>query len=211
MKDLERFISGFKVFREEYFGARGSRFETLKHGQNTKTMIIGCSDSRVDPAILTNAAPGDLFIVRNVANLVPPFEENGCRHGVSAALEYAVLHLEVEDIIVLGHSKCGGIGSLMAGKCGHNEGGFIDRWMCIAAPARDRVFAEMPYADAETRRQAAEEAAILLSLENLHSFPFIHTRVSQGKLSLHGWYFDLSHGNLLEYHAGSGVFEKLGD
>jgi carbonic anhydrase len=209
MKDIERFISGFKVFREEYFGAGGSRFEALKHGQSPKTMIIGCSDSRVDPATLTNAAPGDIFTVRNVANLVPPYEENGGQHGVSAALEFAVCHLEVEHIVVLGHSQCGGINALMAGTCGYRGGGFITRWMNIAAPARERVLAELPDKNTELQQRATEQASILLSLENLHSFPFIDQRVSEGKLSLHGWYFDLNSGDLLEYHAGRGVFEKV--
>ena len=210
MKDIERFISGFKVFREEYFGPRGSRFEALQHGQSPRTMIIGCSDSRVDPAILTNAAPGDLFTIRNVANLVPPYEENGCLHGVSAALEFAVCNLEVEHIIVLGHSNCGGIGALMTGECGTGGGGFINRWMCIAAPARERVLAELPHKSPELQRQAVEEASILLSVENLHSFPFIDRRVKEGKLSLHGWYFDLTQGELLEYDAERGGFMRLG-
>ena len=209
MKDIERFITGFRSFQKDYFGPEGSQFELLKQGQNPKTMIIACSDSRVDPAILTNCAPGDIFTVRNVANLVPPCEEDGGRHGVSAALEYAVCHLGVEHIIVLGHSKCGGINALMAGTCGCKGGGFISSWMSIAAPARERVLAELPDKEPALQQRAAEQASILLSLENLHSFPWIDQRVKAGDLSLHGWYFDLNIGELSEYQQDSGLFEKI--
>lgn len=209
MKDIERFIGGFRRFRANYFGPEASHFEPLKQGQSPKTMLIGCSDSRVDPAILTNCVPGDIFTVRNVANLVPPFEENGGQHGVSAALEFAVCHLEVEHIIVLGHSGCGGISALMAGTCGCKGGGFISRWMSIATPARERVLAELPDKDPALQRRAAEQAALLLSLENLHTFPWIAERVARGALSLHGWYFDIAAGELLEYRPERGAFEQI--
>ncbi|MSN24461.1 MAG: carbonic anhydrase [Geobacter sp.] len=208
MKDLERFITGFRSFQKDYFGPDSSQFEPLKQGQSPKTMIIGCSDSRVDPAILTNCEPGEIFTVRNVANLVPPYEENGGLHGVSAALEFAVCHLGVEHIIVLGHSQCGGIGALMAGGCGCKGGGFISRWMSIANSARERVLAELPEKDPQLQQRAAEQAAILLSLENLRSFPWIDERVTGGTLSLHGWYFNLASGELMEYLPEQGAFEK---
>lgn len=209
MDDIQRFLTGFRVFQKDYFGPQSDHFEPLKHGQSPKTMIIGCSDSRVDPALLTNSAPGDIFMVRNVANLVPPFESDGGQHGVSAALEFAVTILEVEHIIVLGHSQCGGINALMNGNCEARGGSFISRWMSIAAPARDRIRTELAEKDAAHQQRAAEQAAILLSIENLHSFPFIDERITQGSLSLHGWYFDLREGELLEYRADEGAFKKL--
>ena len=209
MQDLERFITGFRSFQNDYFGPDTPQFEPLKQGQSPKTMIIGCSDSRVDPAILTNCAPGDIFTVRNVANLVPPYEENSGRHGVSAALEFAVCHLGVEHIIVLGHSQCGGINALMSGTCGCKGGGFITSWMSIATPAKEKVLAELPGKDATLQQRATEQAAILLSIENLHSFPWIDQRVKDGVLSLHGWYFDLQAGELSEYQPASGLFQKL--
>lgn len=209
MDDIQRFLSGFRVFQKDYFGPHSDHFEPLKHGQSPKTMIIGCSDSRVDPALLTNSAPGDIFMVRNVANLVPPCEADGGQHGVSAALEFAVTILEVEHIIVLGHSQCGGINALMNGNCEARGGSFISRWMSIAAPARDRIRTELAEKDAAHQQRAAEQAAILLSIENLHSFPFIDERITQGSLSLHGWYFDLREGELLEYRADEGAFKKL--
>jgi carbonic anhydrase len=209
MKDIERFITGFRTFQKDYFGPEGSQFKPLKQEQSPKTMIIGCSDSRVDPAILTNCAPGDIFTVRNIANLVPVFEENGGLNGVSAALEFAVCCLEVEHIIVLGHSQCGGINALMTGSCGCKEGGFISRWMSIAAPAREKVLAELPDKDSKLQQRAAELASILLSLENLHTFPWIDKRVQDGALWLHGWYFDLTAGELLEYQPQGGMFHKI--
>lgn len=207
MKDIERFINGFRVFQNDYFGSDSTHFEPLKKGQNPSTMFIGCSDSRVDPAILTNSSPGDLFMVRNVANLVPPYQMDDKLHGVSAALEFAVCHLEVEHIIILGHSSCGGIKALMDGTCGCKGGGFISHWMSIAQPAKDKILAELPDKDPALQRRAAEQAAILLSLENLHTFPFITDRIKQGKLSLHGWYFDIEQGELLTYQPKDGAFE----
>lgn len=209
MKDIERFITGFRSFRKDYFGPDDPLFETLRHGQSPKTMIIGCSDSRVDPAILTNCAPGDIFTVRNIANLVPPFENNTGLHGVSAALEYAVCILGVEHIIVLGHSRCGGINALMSGEYGKEGEGFVSRWMSIAEPVRERIFKELPGKTPELQHRAAEQASILLSLDNLRTFPFIEKRLSAGTLSLHGWYFDLGKGELLEYQPDTGGFRKL--
>ena len=209
MKDIERFITGFRSFQKDYFGPESSHFEPLKHGQSPKTMIIGCSDSRVDPAILTNSAPGDIFTVRNVANLVPPFQDDGGQHGVSAALEFAVIHLGIEHIVVLGHSQCGGIKALMAGGCGCSGDVFISNWMSIATPAREKVLAELPEKESQLQQRAAEQAAILLSLENLHSFPFIDERIKGGTLSLHGWYFDIAAGELLEYVPGENSFKKF--
>lgn len=209
MKDIERFITGFRSFRKDYFGPDRTLFETLRHGQSPKTMLIGCSDSRVDPAILTNCAPGEIFIVRNVANLVPPFEKNGGLHGVSAALEYAVCNLEVEHIIVLGHSTCGGINALMSGTYGNKGESFVADWMTIAEPVRERILKELSGKKPELRLRAAEQASILLSLDNLRSFPFVDERLSAGKLSLHGWYFDLSAGDLFEYKPETRGFGKL--
>ncbi|MDH4184413.1 MAG: carbonic anhydrase [Nitrospinota bacterium] len=209
MKDTDRFIRGFKTFQKVYFSPDGSRYDSLQQGQSPKTMVIGCSDSRVDPAILTNCEPGDIFTIRNVANLVPPYETKGGYHGVSAAIEFAVCLLGVEHIIVLGHSQCGGAAALLEGRCGCPDGGFISRWMSIAAPALERVLAETPGADKAAQLLALEQSSILLSLDNLRSFPFIAERIAAGKLSLHGWYFDLAAGDLLEYHAEHESFRTL--
>ena len=210
MKDIADFIAGFKKFRQEYFDADEQRFAPLKHGQQPKVLLIGCSDSRVDPAILTGCAPGELFVVRNVANLVPPCEHDQHHHGVSAALEYAVCHLEVEHIIILGHSSCGGIGALMHGIANGRSAEFIGPWVKIAERAREQVLKELPDKEPAKQSKACEQASILVSLENLLSFPWVKQRVESGALTLHGWYFDMGGGQLYSYSPESAGFEQLG-
>lgn len=210
MKDIAPFLAGFKRFRKHYFDPNEQRFAALQQGQNPKVLIIGCSDSRVDPAILTGCAPGELFVVRNVANLVPPCEYDTNHHGVSAALEYAVCHLEVERIIILGHSGCGGIGALMHGIPDGRPAEFIGPWVKIAERARQQVLVELPDKDPATQSRACEQAAILVSLENLLSFPWISERVESGSLLLHGWYFDIGIGQLYSYAPETAGFEPLG-
>ena len=196
MRDIEKFISGFKQFKRSYFGENRQLFDQLKQCQQPSTLIISCCDSRVDPAILTRSEPGDLFVVRNVANL--------CRHAKSGgAPRYQrctrvwCMYLGVEHIIVLGHSQCGGIRALMEDSYGAEEGGFIAQWMDIAEPAREKVRRELPHKSLELQARACEQAAILLS------FPWIAQRVNDRTLSLHGWYFDMSQGELLGYDAAS--------
>ena len=209
MKDINGFISGFKRFQWNWLGSDQTLFESLRKGQSPKAMLIGCSDSRVDPAILTDCSPGDLFVVRNVANLVPPCEPDAGRHGVSAALEYAVCHLEVEHIIVMGHSQCGGIKGLMDGICDCDKDSFIGSWVGIAQAAKQQVLEKMPEQPAEVQEYACEKAAIMLSLENLLTFPWIKQRVEDGQLELHGWYFNLQTGTLSGISPHSGSFEIL--
>lgn len=208
MRDIAKFINGFKAFQDNYFCGDEEVFQRLRSGQNPRALLIACSDSRVDPAILTNSAPGDLFVIRNVANLVPPCEDDGGHHGVSAALEFAVRVLLVEHVIVMGHSACGGIRSLMRGEFGQARD-FLPRWVDIMAPARERVLRELPDKSPELQERACEQAAVLVSLDNLLTFPWVRERVETGSLLLHGWYFDLERGELLSYLPQSGQFEPL--
>ena len=207
-------MAGFRKFKEKYFFedalGRGSVYQRLASaGQSPKTLLIGCSDSRVDPAILTGAEPGELFVVRNVANLVPPCEPAGQGlHGTSSALEFAVVNLKVENIIVLGHRQCGGIRALMQGVTDKADG-FIGRWMRIAEDARAKVLKEHPKADEETQWRLAEMEGIRVSLRNLKTFPFIKERVESGQLNLVGIYFDLEQGQLFECNDINEPFRKL--
>ncbi len=210
MTDISKFVTGFKRFQAGYFGRNQELFETLKQGQNPSAMVIACSDSRVDPAIITDCEPGDLFVVRNVANLVPPYESGGGLHGVSTALEFGVCALSVKHLIVLGHSQCGGVHALMNGIPSSVPGEFIVNWVNIAARAKERVLAELPNASPQEQLCACEEAAVLVSLENLLTFPWIKQRVEQGVLTLHGWYFDIQAGELVAYDSALGRFEVLG-
>jgi carbonic anhydrase len=208
---LNSLLKGFQSFRLLRYERKPELFEELLRGQSPKVMIIACCDSRVDPAIILDTDPGELFVVRNVANLVPPCEQGGGYHGTSAALEFAVTGLEVEHIVVFGHAKCGGIRSLMqeAEDSRDESGGFIHAWMNIAAEARRKVLASHPVATLEEQACACEKAAIGVSLQNLMTFPWIRERVEAGKLGLHGWYFDLEAGQLLAIDSASGQFQPV--
>jgi carbonic anhydrase len=149
-----------------------------------------------------------LFVIRNVANLVPPAENQGHYHGTSAALEFGVRNLGVQHIIVLGHAQCGGIHALLEGSVDKEES-FIAGWMGIAEAAREQVEREHAEADSEIRHRACEQQAVLVSLSNLMTFSWIRERVEQGKLALHGWYFDMGRGELLGYNISSLKFEPL--
>lgn len=200
MKEIQQLISGFEKFRSQYYEGADRSFDQLKQAQSPSVLVIACSDSRVDPAILLDAVPGQLFVVRNVANLVPPRKADGGTHGVSAALEFSVCVLGVRHIIVLGHSQCGGIRALIEGASGE----FISQWMNIAKSVKPS------HTDKEDNlARECEQKAILLSLENLQTFPWIVERVNQGQLMLHGWYFDIAHGRLEGYDKTSNRFEIL--
>lgn len=209
MQEIQKFIAGFRGFQAEYFREDRELFSSLKQGQRPKVLLIGCSDSRVDPSMMVRSEPGDLFIVRNVANLVPPCEHDSAYHGVSAALEYAVCHLEVEHIIVLGHSNCGGIRSLMEGIPGDKNDEYISKWVGIAERAKKQVLQSFADASPERQSKACEHASILVSLENLLTFPWVKERVNAGKLDLHGWYFNIESGSLYSYYPATGEFELL--
>ncbi|OGT35424.1 MAG: carbonic anhydrase [Gallionellales bacterium RIFOXYD2_FULL_52_7] len=203
-------IEGFLRFRDNRFPSDDVEYLRLfAEGQKPKFLIVGCCDSRVDPAIIFDCAPGELFVVRNVANLVPPNEERVGHHGTTAALEYGVCNLGVEHIVVLGHAHCGGIQTLLKTGGAVNPDSFIDDWMKLVDSAR--VSVEQDYADAsaEQRQSACEQRAILVSLGNLLTFPWIEQRVAEGTLRLHGWYLDINHGQLLGYNATTGQFEPL--
>ncbi|GFK95550.1 Carbonic anhydrase 1 [Fundidesulfovibrio magnetotacticus] len=208
MKDIARFLTGFKNFQRTYFCEDSDFFKSLKSSQNPNVLVVACSDSRVDPAILTGCAPGDMFVVRNVANLIPPYEKTPGLHGVSAAVEYSVKVLGVEHVIVLGHSCCGGIQALMTPER-EGLGEFIAPWVSIAEPALAEVARELGDKPDHVRMKACEQAAVLVSLENLLTFPFVWERVMTGKLYLHGWYFDMEKGELLSYLPETGSFEPL--
>ena len=209
MADVTKFISGIANFQQQHFGENSELATNLLAGQQPQALLIGCCDSRVDPALLTDCAPGDLFILRNIANLVPPYRKNDDYHGVSSSIEYAVCYLNVSDIIVLGHSQCGGIAALMQSAQGQKEGEFIGTWVNIAASARDKVVRELADASAEKQARACEKEAILVSLKNLMTFPWVRERVAKGQLSLHGWYYNIGTGQLKYYNQLTGTFDVL--
>jgi carbonic anhydrase len=203
-------IEGFLRFRKQHFPANDVNYLRLfDEGQKPKFLIIGCCDSRVDPALIFNCAPGELFVVRNVANIVPPAGDRTGHHGTTSALEYGVCNLEVEHIVILGHAHCGGIHNLLHSGGIANPNSFIDDWMSLVESARVSVERDFAGSSEAVRRRACEQRAILVSLKNLSTFPWIAQRVAEKKLSLHGWYFDIPQGQLLGYNAKTLSFEAL--
>jgi len=211
---LTRLIAGFRTFHDRYFQQNRALYERLTiEGQVPKVLVVGCSDARVDPAILTYAQPGDLFVVRNVGAIVPPHEEAGRGyHGTSSALEFGVRGLNVEHIVVLGHALCGGMRALADGPAEDSRDyEYLHDWVRIAAAARDAVRVELRDAPAETRRRALEQAGIVVSLGNLMTFPWVRERVVAGTLALHGWYFDFTVGTLFAYDMVTGRFAPVAE
>jgi carbonic anhydrase len=203
-------IEGFRRFREQRFENNDSLYQQLvKEGQTPKILVIACCDSRVDPALVFDCDPGDLFVIRNVGNLVPPLEGRSGHHGTTAAIEYGVSTLGVKHIIVLGHAHCGGINALVKTGGVGTPGSYIDDWMCLVESARADVMAEMPDAPLAEQERACEQRAILVSLNNLKTFPWLRERVEGGLLTLHGWYFDIQQGQLLRYDASIREFVAL--
>lgn len=207
-KEILRMMVGFRRFHERFFTESSVYDRLASDGQHPKTLMIACSDSRVDPAILFSSSPGEMFVIRNVANLVPPFESSVGFHGVSSAIEFAVINLQVEHIVVLGHRQCGGIRSLFEPQI-VREGGFFSQWMTIASEAKGKILRKFPEADVETRCRECEKESIITSLENLRTFPFIETAVAERGLQLLGVYFDLEKGELWNYEDSLGAFQKI--
>jgi carbonic anhydrase len=212
MDPIAKLTKGFKAFRDGRFQEQRATYEDLvDQGQRPTVALIACSDSRVDPAIVLQADPGDLFTVRNVANLVPPYEQEGRYHGTSAALEFAVEQLAVEHVIVLGHAHCGGIRSLFEQRPGTSESGqFVAPWMSLVRSAFLRVEGTMPDAHDDVKARVCEQSAVLVSLENLMTFPGIRQRVGDGRLRLHGWYIDIRSCSLEIYDPGRQRFAAAG-
>ncbi len=202
-----RLTEGYRAFLDDRFPREKNRFETLaEKGQSPEVMVIGCCDSRVSPEVIFDASPGELFVVRNVANLVPPFETGGEFHGTSAALEFAVQALRVKHIVVLGHARCGGIRAFADETAPLSPGDFIGRWMSMIAPAGERLG---PRGDMELSEYVTrlEFAAIEHSLRNLMTFPCVKILVERGKLQLHGAYFGVANGVLLVRDPQDGAFK----
>ncbi len=199
---MEDLIEGYRRFRAGTWQAERTRFEALSRlGQRPGALVVACSDSRTDPQMVFNARPGELFVVRNVANIVPPYGPDDQPHGVSSAIEFAVRSLHVRDIVVLGHAMCGGIKALLEGA---PVSDFVGQWVRIAEPARQRAMAAPP----EQRQGICEREAVHLSLDNLLTFPWIKDAVDAGHIALHGCFFDIRSG-MLERLGADGVFRPI--
>jgi carbonic anhydrase len=203
----KRLVSGYATFRDGRLSADRDRYRELaERGQCPTTMIVACCDSRSAPETIFDAAPGELFVHRNVANLVPPFEVDSRHHGTSAALEFGVTALKVRHIVVLGHGKCGGISAFLSGDS-LEETDFIGRWIGLIAPAA-KLIADDPIEEAD-RQRALEFASIRQGLTNLRTFPWVAAAEEAGSLLLHGAWFNIASGELFAMPAGEDVFSAL--
>lgn len=208
MADFATLITGYHRFRDREWQEERDRWAELAEGQSPKVMVIACSDSRVDPATIFDARPGEMFVVRNVGNLVPPFEPDQNYHGVSAALEFAITQLEVDELVVMGHGSCGGCAAALTGQfdeAGHGHGHFIAHWIEMLADAREKIRAAHPTLDRQAFLEMELEG-VRLSLRNLMGFPWVRERVESGRLTLHGAYFAIADGILHVLDEATGEF-----
>ena len=209
--ELDTLLNGYRRFRDTGWTPNRERWRALREGQQPEVMIIACSDSRVDPSQIFDVAPGEMFVVRNVAALVPPFETTPGHHGVSAALEFAVQVLQVKEIVVMGHGMCGGCKAALTQELHGTqpgEGGFIADWIGLLDAVRDPV-AEEHGTEGRPAERAMEQAAVRASLENLMTFPCIRRKTAAGTLSLRGAFFAISDGVLHLMDAETGEFEPV--
>lgn len=208
MKTFDQMLDGYRQFRAGDWKIERERWEALAQGQSPQVMVISCSDSRVDPAQILGAAPGEIFVVRNVAALVPPFETTPGRHGVSAALEFAIQFLKVREVVVLGHGMCGGCQAALTQDLHGNElgeGGFVARWIDMLDDVRQPIADKLGTTGVQAQREM-ELAAIKVSLANLRTFPCVREKEASGELRLHGAHFAISDGILYLLDPASGEF-----
>lgn len=206
--EVDELVAGYRRFRETGWAPRREQWATLGEGQAPRVMVIACSDSRVDPAQIFDVSPGEIFVVRNVAALVPPFETTPGHHGVSAALEFAVQVLRVREIVVMGHGMCGGCKAALTQElhgCEPGKGGFIADWIEMLDEAREPIAKELG-TDGRPAELAMELAAVKVSLANLRTFPCVQAKEARGSLSLRGAFFAISDGVLHLLDEASGEF-----
>jgi len=201
-------LEGYRAFRTQRLPVEQSRYRELSvHGQSPETMVIGCCDSRVSPEVIFDAGPGELFVMRNIANLVPVYQPDENAHGVSAALEFAVNVLRVKHIVVLGHAQCGGIRAFIDKAAPLSPGDFIGKWMAMFVKPGE-VVEQRSHESMQDFITRIEKAAVFRSLENLQTFPFVRARVETGELQLHGAYFGVAEGALFVLDKQSKEFKS---
>ena len=205
----ERLIEGYGAFRSGRLRTEQDRYAALaERGQSPEVMVIGCCDSRCSPEMIFDARPGELFVVRNIANLVPPYAPDAQAHGVSAALEFGVFELKVRHIVVLGHAQCGGVRAFAENAAPLTPGDFIGNWMKLMAPAAEKIGPRAGRVLAEYLT-SLEQANISLSLDNLMTFPRVRAMVTRGELELHGAYFGVATGQLSARDGSTGIFTQV--
>ena len=207
-----RLLDGYRSFRSGRLATEQARYRELAEtGQSPETMVIGCCDSRVSPEVIFDSRPGELFVVRNVANLVPPYAPDDRAHGVSAALEFAVQVLRVKHIVVLGHAHCGGIKAYAEPGAPLSPGDFIGKWMAMIEPAATSLGDAGQFKSPAQYLEKLEQRSITTTLDNLMTFPCVNILVERGQLALHGAYFGVAEGELSLRDPESGEFRLMAD
>lgn len=207
MPEFAQLLDGYRRFRTANYQRYRERWQSLSHGQHPPVMIIACCDSRVDPATIFDTLPGQAFVVRNVANLVPPYDLQGGLHGVSSAIEFGVTGLDVRHIVVMGHGACGGIrAALEGGDLGLDGKSFLDQWLALVSDVRETVLADPTVTD---KQRGLELAAIHQSLANLRTFPFVAEAEAAAKLKLHGCHFAIEDGAMSVLDEAEGCFRPV--
>lgn len=204
---MEKLLAGIIKFREEDFEQHKELFGKLSKAQNPHTLFIGCSDSRLIPHLITRTLPGELFVIRNIANIVPPYHESEEYLATTSAIEYAVNVLEIENIVVCGHSNCGGCKSLYASDEELSALPHTKKWLDLAVTAKNKVLAKVSEEEYEKREWMTEQANIVEQVKNLLSYPFIRERYKQKKLLIQGWYYIIETGEVFIYNHQTGLFE----
>jgi carbonic anhydrase len=209
---MQKLIEGIHRFRNQYWSENRELFERLaEHGQSPEALFITCCDSRVDPVVITHGKPGDLFIVKNMGNFVPPYSENPLEGtGVAAAVEYAVVHLHVRDIVVCGHSDCGAMKALYKDRAHYAGTPHIGEWLKYGDRTMRVVTANYPELSREERLEITSEENVLIQIENLRTYPVVREAAREGKLHVHAWYFDIGTGRVYSYSPVKEQYEPVG-
>jgi carbonic anhydrase len=206
---VKKLYKGIHKFQEAFFKKEEDFFRRLSEKQSPEVLFITCSDSRVDPNLVTQSRPGELFIVRNVGNIIPPYDSIKDKNSVAAAIEFAVLDLKVKDIIVCGHSNCGAMQALFKDEKEFDDKPHLRDWLDIASPVKtvlERFYADLPE---ESRFRITEEENILIQLDNIQTYPFVAEALRKGELYLHGWYYDIGAGLMYAFNPAEDAFERI--
>lgn len=209
MQGVDRLWAGYRAFRKESYGQQRALFSRLARGQSPDVMIFACADSRADPALIFSASPGELFVYRNVANLVPAYSQSAQALGAAAAMEFAIENLKVRDIVVMGHASCGGINASLSTASGQTMGPFIGPWVSMLNKLRDQVLEDNRGSTEEQLQSAMEHAGVTNSLSNIATYPFAKAALDDGRLRLHGAWFSIASGELHWLDKAKGKFAPV--
>lgn len=212
MSEIGKLVGGFRIFKSTTYQEKKDVIEhLLEQGHKPSTMVISCTDLRVAPAELFSTNPGELYVLNNIGGLVPKYDTEGV-HGMMSAIEYAVNEVKVDNIVVLGHAHCNGIKMMMSERFTSSVDGLSNSmkiWLSLASEARDAVKKEMADKSEEDQQLACERESVIISLRNLLTYPYIIKAIDNNKLTIHGWYFNISTGDIVAFNPDSGYFENI--